>query len=250
MALSFFLLLLLGHMIGDFVLQPYWLVLAKRNGWSGLLIHVGVVTFVTAILLSISGIPNWWVWVIVLFVGHLFIDQFRTFVFTDNSNGRGLLLLILDQIAHVILIIILAWWATGWTFADLSILFAPAATNQQRVMAYLIGLAVLIGVAPVLEVEVATVAMAVRGDGSSHTIKVDLSDRVLGGLERIVATALILTGYGWFSPLVFLPRLGIMIYQGEAKDNPTSVISKVVISFLTTLIVSYILTFIDLPVFP
>ena len=39
---------MLGHLIGDFVLQPYWLVLAKRTGWPGLFIHVGVVTFVTA----------------------------------------------------------------------------------------------------------------------------------------------------------------------------------------------------------
>ena len=74
MALSFFLRLMLGHMIGDFFLQPYWLVLAKRKGWPGLIIHVGVVTFITAVLLWAS-IPNWWVWIIVLYVGHLFIDQ-------------------------------------------------------------------------------------------------------------------------------------------------------------------------------
>jgi hypothetical protein len=83
LALAFFLRLMLGHMIGDFVLQPYWLVLAKRKGWPGLLIHVGIVTFITAIL-AWNSIPVWWVWMIVLFLGHLFIDQFRTFVFTDN----------------------------------------------------------------------------------------------------------------------------------------------------------------------
>ncbi len=49
-ALGFFLQLLLGHVVGDFVLQPFWLVLAKRKGWLGLIIHVSVVTFITAIL--------------------------------------------------------------------------------------------------------------------------------------------------------------------------------------------------------
>ncbi len=48
--LAFFLQLMLGHVVGDYMLQPYWLVLAKRKGWPGLIVHVGVVTFVTGIL--------------------------------------------------------------------------------------------------------------------------------------------------------------------------------------------------------
>jgi hypothetical protein len=246
MALSFFLRLLLGHMIGDFVLQPYWLVIAKRNGWPGLLIHVGVVTFITGILLSVSSIPNWWVWVIVLYLGHLLIDQFRTFVFTDNSNGRGLLLLILDQIAHILLIAILAWLATGWTFSDLHPL-TGSASNEHRVMAYLTGLAILIGVVPVLEVEIAVVVLAIQGTALNETVKVDFSDRLLGGIERTVAVVLILIGYGLLSPLVFLPRLAVMIYQGQAKVNRTPVITKVVVSLATAVVVGVLLTSIPLP---
>ena len=248
MALSFFLLLLLGHLIGDFVLQPYWLVIAKRNGWPGLFIHVSVVTLITAILLSVSSIPNWWVWIIILFFGHLFIDQFRTFVFTDTSKGRGLLLLILDQLAHLILIAFLSWLATGWTFSDLFILATPEASNEQRMMAYLIGLALLIGVAPVLEVETAVLALYVRGTNLGQTIQVYLSDRVLGSLERIVATALILKGYILIVPLAFIPRLGIMIYQGHAKEDPTPVIAKVAVSLLTAVVVGYVLSYIPPPV--
>ena len=78
-ALSFFLLLTLGHFVGDFVLQPYWLVLAKRSGWRGLFIHVGVVTFVTAILLW-GRIPNWWVWIIVLFLFYYNTDWFSKLI--------------------------------------------------------------------------------------------------------------------------------------------------------------------------
>ncbi len=247
MALSFFLLLLLGHMIGDFVLQPYWLVLAKRNGWRGLLIHVGVVTFVTAILLWISAVPNWWMWVIVLFIGHLFIDQFRTFVFVDNSKGKGLLLLLFDQLAHLVLIAILAWLAAGWTFSDLSLLLTTDASNQQRMMAYLIGLAALIGVVPVLEVETAVAALYVGGINLNETVKVDLSDRLLGSIERIAAMALLLIGYGLLAPLMFLPRLGVMIYQGQARENRIPVTTKVIVSFLSAIIVAFVLSFIPPP---
>jgi Na+/melibiose symporter-like transporter len=247
MALSFFLLLLLGHMIGDFVLQPYWLVLAKRNGWRGLLIHVGVVTFITAILLWISSVPNWWIWIIVLFIGHLFIDQFRTFVFIDNSKGKGLLLLLLDQLAHIVLIAILAWLAAGWTFSDLNLLPTADASNQQRMMAYLIGLAILIGVVPVLEVEMAVAALYVGGVNLNETVRVDLSDRILGSIERIVATFLILIGYGLLVPLIFLPRLALMIYQGQAKENRIPVITKVVVSSVSALVISYLLSLIPPP---
>ncbi len=247
-ALSFFLILTLGHVIGDFLLQPYWLVLAKRKGWPGLLIHVGVVTFVT-IILAWNSIPNWWVWMIVLFIGHLFIDQFRTFIFTDNSKGKGLLLLTLDQMAHLVLIILIAWVATGWTFSDLALLYTSETLNQYRMMAYLIGLATVLGVAPVLEAEVAVAVLATQGTEIKHTVAIESSDRILGGLERVVATLLILLGYGLLVPLVFLPRLALMVYQGQAKDNRTTVVTKVLTSFATAIIVGLALYYIPMPSF-
>lgn len=241
MALSFFLRLLLGHVVGDFVLQPYWLVVAKRRGWPGLFIHVGVVTLVTAILVW-KAIPTWWAWIIVLYLGHLFIDQFRTFVFTDNSKGKGLLLLILDQIAHIILIALIAWAATGWTFSDLqSILLSDSAATQYRMIVYLIGIATMIGVVPVLEAEITVAAWAAQGHETDKTVAIESIDRILGSLERIAAMILILTNYGLLAPFIFLPRLGLMIYQGQAKSNRTAVVAKVMTSFVTAATVSYLL---------
>ena len=247
LALSFFLRLTLGHVIGDFVLQPYWLVLAKRKGWTGLIIHVSVVTFITSIL-SWKAIPNWWVWMIILFIGHLFIDQFRTFIFTDNSKGKGLLLLFLDQLAHIALVAAIAWTAVGWTFADLQSLLTTNALNQFRLMAYMIGLATIIGVAPVLEAEITVAVLAAQGQEIKHTVKIDLPDRVLGSIERAIAVILILMGYGFLAPLIFLPRLGLMIYQGEARDNRTAVATKVVTSFSTAAVVSFLLYNVPIPI--
>lgn len=245
-ALSFFLRLTLGHFVGDFVLQPYWLVLAKRKGWTGLIIHVGVVTFTTAIL-AWGSIPNWWVWIIVLFIGHLFIDQFRTFVFTDNSKGKGLLLLILDQAAHMGLIILIAWAATGWTFDSLAILPNPGAPNQYRMMAYLIGVAALISTAPVLEAEITVAVWAAQGQEVTQTVRIDFEDRLLGGIERIVAVGLILAGYGLLAPLVFIPRLAFMIYQGQVQESRSAVTTKVITSFASAFLVSLLLHNITTP---
>ena len=243
--LSFFLRLLLGHVIGDFVLQPYWLVLAKREGWPGLLIHVSVVTFITAILIW-GVIPNWWVWVIVLFLIHLFIDQFRTFVFTDNSRGKGLLLLFLDQLAHVLSLVFIAWAATGWTPSDLTVLFTPAALDQYKMMVILTGLAILISTVPVLEAEITVAVWAAQGQEVTQTVRIDTEDRVLGSLERIVGVIVVLAGVGWLVPLVFIPRLAIMIHQGQARENRSAVVTKVVTSFSCAMLVSMVLLRISL----
>lgn len=248
MALSFFLSFVLGHLIGDFVLQPYWLVLAKRNGWRGLFIHVGVVTFITAIL-AWGTIPNWWVWIIVLFIGHLFIDQFRTFIFTDNTKGKGLLLLVLDQLAHFVLIVLIAWGATGWTFSDLQLLsLGDVTVGQYQMMAYLIGLATMIGVVPVLEAEITVAAWAAQGHEVNKTVEIASSDRILGALERISAVILILSHLGWIAPVIFLPRLALMIHQGQAQDDRTAVTVKVVTSFVMATVVALILYNIPPPV--
>lgn len=245
-ALSLFLRLLLGHFVGDFVLQPYWLVLAKREGWPGLIVHVGVVTFVTTIL-AWGVIPNWWVWMIVLFLVHLFTDQFRTFVFTDNSKGKGLVLLFADQLVHFTSVAVIAWAATGWTPGTLTYLFVPDAPNQYRLMVYLTGLAILISTVPVLEVEFTTAVWAAQGREIGKPASIDKEDRILGSLERIVAAGLILVGYYWLAPLVFLPRLAVMVRQGQARDNRTAVATKLITSFGVTLIVCILLQNIALP---
>jgi hypothetical protein len=79
-------------------------------------------------------------------------------------------------------------------------------------------------------------------------VAIESTDRILGGLERIVATALILLGYGLLAPVVFLPRLALMVYQGQAKDNQTMVVTKVVTSFMTAIIVGLILYNIPMPI--
>lgn len=247
-ALTFFLLLGLGHVVGDFVLQPYWLVLAKRKGWVGLLIHVGVVTFISAILIW-GTFPNWWVWVIVLFLIHLFIDQFRTFIFTNNSKGKGLLLLILDQLSHLISIAFIAWIATGFTPGDVALVFSPEATNQQRWIAYLIGLAIIVSSVPVFEAEITVAIWAAQGQETNQTVRIDAQDRVWGSLERIVAIGLILTGWWFLVPIAFIPRLIMMLRQDPNAEDRTAIYTKVLTSFISAILVGLVLIFIPAPAF-
>jgi hypothetical protein len=69
----------------------------------------------------------------------------------------------------------------------------------------------------------------------------------LGSLERIAALGLILAGWWPVVPLLFLPRLGLMIYQGQAKINRTAVVCKVATSFISALLISLVLLSVPLP---
>jgi hypothetical protein len=75
----------------------------------------------------------------------------------------------------------------------------------------------------------------------THTVGIEFSDRVLGALERIIAVGLILLGFGLLTPLVFAPRLGFMIYQGQFQTDRVGVISKVLTSFVTMLLIGLVL---------
>ncbi|MBI1882056.1 MAG: hypothetical protein HYR94_28100 [Chloroflexi bacterium] len=98
-----------------------------------------------------------------------------------------------------------------------------------------------------MEAEVAVAVLATQGTEVKQTVAINSVDRLLGGLERIAATLLILVGYGLLAPLVFLPRLALMIYQGQARDNRTTMITKVVTSFATAIIVGLVLYNIPIP---
>ena len=239
MALDFFLRLMLGHMIGDFLLQPYWLVLAKRRGWLGLTIHVAIVTFITAVF-CFGAVPLWWMWMIVLFVGHLFIDQFRTFIFTDNTKGKGLLLLFLDQLAHVVLVMLIAWGATGWTLSDLTPL-TIGDFQQPQLLVYLTALAIVVSVVPVLEAEITVGVLAALGTQISHTVAIEQSDRLYGATERIVATILIIAGFWPLAILCFVPRLIFLYRKGDHINDRPGFFTKFGTSLGVVIILSLIL---------
>lgn len=246
LAMTFFLRLVLGHLLGDFLLQPFWLVLLKRQGWTGLIIHVSIVVFVTGILIW-GLIPGWWIWATVLWFGHTFIDQFRTFTFTDTSKGKGLYLLLLDQLAHLVLIGLLAWLATGWQPSSLLLLFKDGAPDEIHWLAYLSGLVILIWVAPVFEVEFTMATLALQGAPSDKTVPIAMSDRVVGGFERVLALVLTLLGLWIFTPLAFAPRLLWLLRRVQDPNDRLTTFSKTVASLATALLVGVLLLAVPLP---
>ncbi len=93
------MLLIVGHLVGDFVLQTGGMVKRKRNVWV-LLGHVALVTAACAVMLG--GLPV--VVLVVLFISHLAIDAAKVHLASDRPAW-----FVVDQALHLGVMVFLAW---------------------------------------------------------------------------------------------------------------------------------------------
>jgi hypothetical protein len=101
--------LLVGHLIGDYLLQTRWMAEKKGQKWLPLLVHSLVYTLVVSGLallakgLSIGAIA-------MIFLSHVFLDRRRFINFwAEKINGTGnidWLKVMLDQSWHIIILAI------------------------------------------------------------------------------------------------------------------------------------------------
>ncbi|HEX9374485.1 MAG TPA: DUF3307 domain-containing protein [Roseiflexaceae bacterium] len=95
-----FYLFLLAHLVADFVLQPYWLVLRKRR-WDGLLIHGGVVLvcMLPLPLLDRAALALWPAMLGITAV-HIAADWWKV-RYGNRIPGPPIGPFMLDQVVHV-----------------------------------------------------------------------------------------------------------------------------------------------------
>jgi len=88
----------LAHLIADFILQPYALVLLKRRP-VGLAIHSGIHVLVTAVIAA-PFLPRWWIVLPLSAFIHYAIDRWK--VSSRQTTGLpSLALFLLDQVLHL-----------------------------------------------------------------------------------------------------------------------------------------------------
>lgn len=108
---SQFDLLLLAHLIGDYLLQTEWMAKYKAERWRPLLAHCFVYTLVVAVVayLFIPGGLSWWA-IGLIFVSHVILDRrgfirfwHRRIMGVTNDQGKWLMIMA-DQIFHLIIL--------------------------------------------------------------------------------------------------------------------------------------------------
>jgi hypothetical protein len=116
--MSLFDWLLVGHLVGDFLLQTDGMARYKAQSWPWMLRHVGTYLAVMAVLVGIyvlnHPVPLWVVGAVLLFIGgtHIILDR-RTFTLLwmrriGISADLTWLSIVVDQAFHLLVLAVVA----------------------------------------------------------------------------------------------------------------------------------------------
>lgn len=196
---ALFLALFLGHLLGDFVFQPGRLVVAKRQGHRGMLLHTGIITACTAFMV-LGQISRTWPAVVAVALAHLGIEHLSVRA-RRIRQASGLALFLLDQALHIVSLAIIAAVVDGGGEPSL-VLWA----SSIALMATLCGVATVAFLGSILAFEV---RVATMGDAAppEPILKLDLL-RIYGFAERAGALLVSLV-----SPS---PALGLLLFVPRA----------------------------------
>ena len=142
---------LLAHLVADFILQPFWLVVRKQR-WSGLLIHGGVV-LACMLLLPLIDPATLGLWPAMLGITaiHVCADRWKV-RHADHILRPPIVPFFIDQIIHIAtLVLVLSFVlprARVWSLA-----YSPAAhvvsyANVYVVAAWAVPIAVMVALDP------------------------------------------------------------------------------------------------------
>lgn len=215
--------LILGHLIGDFVLQTIDLVRFKGHSWKGLLLHSGIVVISSGICLW-SNFPTWWPWLIPLFFLHVGTDWAKVNL-SRHVTGWKTRFFFLDQAAHfaaIFLIVLLQ--SGGWPYDSVASAIGEGGANRNLV--FLVALIIALFVVPLLESQAAHALThyVPKPGNDSNGNAATMRDRLWGGAERTLVLVLLYIGLpaAWFAPLAFVPRI-LSLWSVWKQPNPARV---------------------------
>jgi hypothetical protein len=133
--------LLIAHCITDFLLQPNkWIADKRRRIWkSKYLWYHGLLTGALA-WLFVPDLNLWWA-ILLIIITHTIIDGWK--LNAEKKWGSRLSLFLIDQIIHVIIILILwLWMIKGW---EKMFLFTEAYLPNYRILLKVLGYLLMIG---------------------------------------------------------------------------------------------------------
>ncbi len=195
------LYLLLGHLVADFVLQPYVLVRLKRQP-VGLAIHSVVHAIITAVLAA-PFLPRWWLIIPLMAVVHYFIDRMKV----GSGYNRGpasFLVFLVDQAAHMVVLALVVFLAGLRLDAPIS--YGPRGLTT--ILYYAVPYVAATFAGAILLYQLA-VAYNTRGNPEELLA---LRPRVAGIVERALALTVVLfltPALWWLSGVSYVLRLWV-----------------------------------------
>jgi hypothetical protein len=245
-AMSPFFSLILGHLIGDFVLQTIDLVRLKGHSWKGLLLHSGIVVVSCGLCLW-SNFPTWWPWLIPLFLLHVGTDWAKV-ALSRRVTGWKTRFFFLDQAAHLaVSVLVILLQAGGWPYHSLADAIGAGAANRNLV--FLAAFIIAFFVVPLLEAQAAYALTRhvpkQGGDGNGNGVAATMPDRLWGGAERALVLLLLYIGPPaiWFAPLAFIPRVLSLWPAWKQPKNARVYRAKIATSILCMVVLGVVIWF-------
>jgi hypothetical protein len=193
-------MMLLAHLLGDYVLQ--WNALARWKARSvyGVLAHSGVVAAVT-LLLAVIVDPGWWMYALYIGISHAVIDVVRPQLLRTTNPTWEMVWYLGDQVLHLAVIgLALLWGGDPWQESATSWLLAQLFFNR-RILIFALGYLLLAQPSWVL------LRMLVRGIGGPEAApNLAVGEKYGAIVERLAIATFTLGGFYFMAPLVLLPR--------------------------------------------
>jgi len=120
--MSLFDWLLVGHLVGDFLLQTDGMAKYKTQSWTWMLRHVGLYLAVMVIVLGVysvsHAVPLWALAVALLFIGatHIVLDRRDVTMgwmrLIGITSDLGWLTIVADQVFHLLVLVVVVQFIT------------------------------------------------------------------------------------------------------------------------------------------
>ncbi|MBN1979777.1 MAG: DUF3307 domain-containing protein [Anaerolineae bacterium] len=192
--------MLLAHLLGDYLLQFGYIARWKARSLVGVLVHGGIVTATTLVCAAFVS-PAWWPYALLIGVTHTVIDMVRARLLHTSNPTWELVWYLLDQVAHLTVILGVVTVSNGnqpWT----ELAGMARSLADPRLLFYLIGYLLLAHPAWVL------LRFTARGVwGPQAAPNLDQGEKYGPMLERVLIATCVLVGQFYLVPLVLLPRL-------------------------------------------
>jgi hypothetical protein len=232
--MALFLNLYLGHLLGDFLFQPGRLVLAKREGAPGLIVHALVVAVCTFGVVFATVQADWPAVVLVAAL-HLVIERL-TIVTYLRTPTRGLFTLLFDQTLHLLSIAMVVWLSGQWDVGTSAVTFGLRVTLPQ--LAAFDGLLTVMLFGSILTFETVNAVQAPE-NGKGRVLRLDV-DRLAGMAERGAAFAIAIGVHPVLALAAFLPRLAYTTTRDAAERKRQLVVAATGVVVCVGAIVGYL----------
>ncbi|HOU12955.1 MAG TPA: DUF3307 domain-containing protein [Anaerolineae bacterium] len=187
-----FTIMILAHLLGDYLLQFDFVAKWKARSLWGVVAHGGIVTL-TTLVCAILVDPGWWRNALLIGLTHTVIDVVRARLIRAKNPTWDLVYFLIDQLTHIAII----------TFVVMLHPANPPAGHAglSKVAALTIGYLLLLQPAWV------TLRFIVRGvwgpDAAPH---LGVGEKYEPMIERVLIASFVLAGQFALAPLVLLPR--------------------------------------------